>query len=438
MTIVDTADQEQLTFDNDLVEAEIKPYYWVNQSNALVNTKQNLTINERRLLYALVSLVQPEDKDFKSYVLQTKELASLFGISESGFYERIRETVKGLNGKPLTVKRTKENNKVVIDDIYWVQRATYDEGQITIKLSEDLAQFLIDLKSYTKYQLYNVLQLRSEYSWRLYELLKERERFGKRIFEVKELRDLLSIPDEKLTLMKNFRAVVLDKAKKEIEEKTDIRFEYEIHKKVGRSIHSFIFYIYKNKSNIQSKLSEEAADYDIQSILNRLIAKGVSREKSVAIIKSYHPNYIEDNLRYVLKMEDKGLGNLPGYIISAIELNYAESSYEKDGKNDPLYQLAIGNADNKLKEQTGKDLKVLEEIYSYFITIMNKKKPERTEEIKLIKEEINKTLFKELDSIHDYRLKHRLPPLLIEDFEKSKVKAYFKKWYEDYKEGLPY
>ncbi|MCM3441408.1 replication initiation protein [Metabacillus halosaccharovorans] len=428
---------EQLSFDEDLVDADLKPYYWVNQSNALVNTRQNLSINERRLLYVLVSLVQPEDRDFKTYVLQTKELASLFGISESGFYERIRETVHGLNSKPLTINRTKENNKVVTDDIYWVQRATYDDGQITIKLSEDLAQFLIDLKSYTKYQLYNVLKLKSEFSWRIYELLKERERFGSRIFEVAELREKLAIEDGKYKTMSNFRAVVLDRAKKEIGEKTDIKFEYKVHKKVGRSIKSFIFYIYKNPKNVKTTLINEAITYDIQSILNLLITKGIRRDKAVELIKKYPPKYIEENLRYVIRMEEKGLENLPGYIVSAIENNYAESHYELDFE-ESLLQLAIGNADNRLKEKTERDIRDLEELYDHFINVINKSKVQTKEEIEEIKIEMERTLFKKMDDISEYRKSHSHPPLLEDDFEKSKIKSYFSKWLIRYREELPY
>ncbi|MDX8367208.1 replication initiation protein [Cytobacillus sp. IB215665] len=437
MVDAEAIQEEQLTFDADLVEADIKPYYWVNQSNALINMRQNLSINERRLLYALVSLVQPEHKDFKTYTLQTKELAHLFGISETGFYERIREVVQGLNNKPLSIQRT-ENNKLVIDDIYWVQRASYKEGQIKIKLSEDLAQFLLNLKSYTKYQLYNVLQLRSEYSWRIYELLKEREPWHQRIIKVKELRNLLGIPDDKLKLMKNFRSVVLEKAKKEISEKTDIRFEYEVHKKIGRTIDSFIFYIYKNTNNIETNLSEEAIDYDIQLMLSRLVSNGVRREKAVEIIKKYHPKYIEDNLRYVMRMDNKALGNVAGYIVKAIENNYADVSYEVESNDNPLYKLAIGNVASRIKELTSKDIKELEELYDHFIMMIQKVNPETKADIDELVRERERVLFNKFDSINQYRIDNRLPPISESDLEKTKVIQLYKKWYENHIDEMPF
>lgn len=90
-----------------------------------------------------------------------------------------------------------------------------------------------------------------------------------------------------------------------------------------------MFYIYKNQNNINKTIDEESLDYDIQTILNLLITKEIRREKAVELVKNYPPKYIEENLRYVLRMEDKGLANLAGYIVSAIENNYAESTYEK-------------------------------------------------------------------------------------------------------------
>ncbi|QOK29908.1 replication initiation protein (plasmid) [Cytobacillus oceanisediminis] len=115
-------------------------------------------------------------------------------------------------------------------------------GRITIQLSDGLARYLLNLEKYAKYRLYNVLRLSSEYSWRIYELLKEYEWKRERIIRVDELRKLLSIPDDKMRLMKVFRKTVLEKAKAELKEKTDIEFKYEVHSKAGRNIESFFLH----------------------------------------------------------------------------------------------------------------------------------------------------------------------------------------------------
>ncbi|WP_413227193.1 hypothetical protein [Cytobacillus oceanisediminis] len=42
--------------------------------------------------------------------------------------------------------------------------------------------------------------------------------------------------------MKVFRKTVLEKAKAELKEKTDIEFKYEVHSKAGRNIESFFLH----------------------------------------------------------------------------------------------------------------------------------------------------------------------------------------------------
>lgn len=429
---------EQLELE---LEAELKPYYRVNQSNELINARQDLNLTERRIIYSLVSLVQPEDEDFKNYVLQIKELANLIGVAESSFYERVEKAVDGLQSKFFVIEQPdpKGKNNNVIHKINWIQQASYmkGEGLIRIKLSDTLAEYLLNLKKYTGYQLMNVLQLKSEYSWRMYELLKEREPWNKRVIKVKELRNLLGIPDDKLTMMKNFRTVVLDKAKEEIEEKTDLRFEYEIHKTVGRKIESFVFYIFKNNQNIDKSLSEEAVGYDVQTLFNRLIINGVRREKATAYIKTYHPRFIEDNLNYVMQSNDD-VSNIAGYIVKAIENNYADSLHEVDEQDNPLYRLMAGNYENQIKEMNKSDILELEEVYDYFLKVIQKEKPTSPEELKLIGEEREKRIFKRIEMIQKRRKDKKIPFLTADDVSKSKVKMFFDKWKEEHNKDVPY
>ncbi|MGG6447728.1 replication initiation protein [Pseudobacillus badius] len=420
---------EQLSLE--IEDADIRPYYWINQSNELINARQDLSINERRIVYALVSLVQPDDKDFKMYSLPIKELANLIGVSEKSFYERVEKAVDGLQSKMFVIE-TYDSTKgqVIVNKINWIQQATYlkGEGIVRIKLSDALADYLVNLKTYTKYQLFNVLQFKSEYSWRIYELLKERQPWGKRIIKVNELRRLLNIADDKLTLMKNFRNVVLDKAKNEINAKTDIHFEYDVHKRKGRKIESFIFYIHRNESNIDKYLTEEAVDYDVKTLLNRLIANGVKRKKAEEFIGKYHPRYIEENILYVMRSTGDSIANLAGYIVKAVENNYAESIYEANKKEQSLYSIVQKDYSNRLNIKAKEDVKALEAINSYYMTVIQKEKPSSLELVREIGKEREKVLFKKLNDIQLERQNMNYPPLTLDDIEESPIKPFFEQW----------
>lgn len=436
MTTDSSTLNEQLSFDTEL--AEIKPYYIVNQSNELLNSRQDLTLTERRILFSLISLVQPDDEEMKTYILPIRDLADLVGITEKSFYERVEKTVDNLQTKVLVVEKFDKNGKVlIVDKINWIQQATYlkGEGLVRIKLSDALSQHLLNLKSFTKYQLYNVLQLRSDYSWRMYELLKEKEPLQKkRIVRLVELRRLLNIPDDKLVETKNFKKVVLERAKKELKEKTDIYFEYEVYKKVGRKIDSFIFHIYRNEKNIRKYQTKEAVDFDVRNLLNRLMRYRINRSTAASLIKEYHPRYIEENLTYALKMSqgDKNISNLSGYIVKGIQHNYAESPYEyiEDDYESSIYSIAAGDYVQKVKERNQEDIYRLKEIIDYFKqATFQAGKNNDMETIQLLGQQRREQFNNLLNQIYEYRQKHKYPFLSVSDFKEEKsLIPFFNEW----------
>lgn len=427
--LMEFTEHEQLSFG--IEEAEIRPYYWINQSNELINSRQDLSLTQRRIIYSLVSLVQPEDKDFKTYTIPVKELAHLIGIRESSFYERVEKAVDDLQSKKFVLEYYDSDKKqVIVDKINWIQQATYykGEGLIRVKLSDALSDYLINLKSYTKYQLFNVLQFKSEYSWRIYELLKERQPWNRRIIKISELRRLLNIPPDKLTYMNNFKKVVLERAKAEIAEKTDIKFEYEPHKRKGRKIESFIFYIHRNEENIGRYLTEEAVDYDVRVLLNRLVTNGVKRSKAENFISEYHPRYIEDNIQYVTRNADSDISNIAGYIVKAIVNNYAESPYVVNDKEKSLYRMVQKDYSDRLNARAKNDISNLEDINSYYMTMIQKEKPEKPEEISKIGKERERHLMKKISEIQKEREKIHYPLLSSEEAEGSSIKPFLEQW----------
>jgi plasmid replication initiation protein len=417
----------QLSLRIQTYEAEPKAHYWVNQSREMINAKNDLDLTERRLIFSIVSLVQPHETEFKTYTLQIRDLANLLGISDSNFYGQVEKAIDRLQSKQLVI----ENNRI-LQKITWVQSATYikGEGRVIIKLSEDLAPYLRDLKTYTKYRLYNVLQLRSEYSWTMYELLKERQFRKERIFKIDELRYLLNIGD-KYKQIKHIRALI-DNIKEELEEKTDIWFEYDVYKRVGRRIESFIFRIHQNLKNRNSALTAEAANYDAHTVLNLLIKNGIHQKKAKLLAKQYHPAYIEENVRHALRINvDQDIRNKSGFIISAIENNYANSTYELEQYDNPFFDMELSSAAGYLEETTKQDIESLKEIVDAFRKdIMPKMKD--ASDIEKVTSQLQHSLIKKIQQIQLRRKKDGIPFLLYEDVEHH---HYINRAYESWQEG---
>lgn len=430
--VVSTNEQLSLDFE----PADIKPHYLINQSNELINSKQDLTLTERRIIFSLISLVQPEDETMKTYSLPIKKLADLIGITEKSFYARVERTVDSLQRKVLIFEYIDKQGQRITRKINWIQEATYLRGQglIRIKLSDALAShFLLKLNSYTKYQLFNVLQLKSDYSWRMYELLKEKQPFKKpRVLRIEELRHLLNIPDDKLKETKALKKVVLEKAKQELKDKTDIYFEYEVHQKIGRKIDSFIFYIHRNEKNIKKHQTKESADFELRNLYNRLMGYGINRKTASDLINKYHPQYIEENLVYALN--EQGIRNLTGYIIIAIKDNYAESPFEYDENSyeTQLFQFAAGEYGAAIKQQNRMDIQRLAEILAHS-NESAKKAAERNdnETLLMLRSSRENSLFKAFEEIRATRDKMEYPNLTEDDFKEEKqddLIPYLRKW----------
>jgi len=90
--------------------------------------------------------------------------------------------------------------------------------------------FLLQLKRrFTQYNLQYFVRLSSQYSMRIYELLKMRQ--GLRFYRipVTELRELLKCKHS-YARFRDFRRATIDRAQRELREKTDIRYNYKVER----------------------------------------------------------------------------------------------------------------------------------------------------------------------------------------------------------------
>jgi len=103
-------ESEQLSL---LETSTVSPEYIVSQSNDLISTPQDLTANEKKIIFTLASLVQPEDENFRTHRIRVKDLADMMGIVSSNFYKKVEETVTELQKKTVVIQSDK--SKLVVN-----------------------------------------------------------------------------------------------------------------------------------------------------------------------------------------------------------------------------------------------------------------------------------------------------------------------------------
>jgi len=216
----------------------------VYQANKFIESRQTYSVNEKRLLSTLISFVKPTDEEFMEYELSIKDWAKTLGVAPTNLYQIADEVTTELMMKIVAIK---DPHSLTFDKFHVLDRARYSEGVLTLKINKNMNDIFLQLratKNFTHYELAEFVTLTSTHAQRIYELMKQYQhsKNRERTIELTELREMLGLDEKKYKLFSDFRKKVLDIAKKQIEEHTTLRYEWQGITKRGRKIHSIKFY----------------------------------------------------------------------------------------------------------------------------------------------------------------------------------------------------
>lgn len=328
----------------------------VTKSNSLIEAKykDKLTLEEQRIILFLVSQIQPNDEDFKTYSITISEFTKILDLKTKSKHQSLVSISRGLRNKEIVIQR--EGSTLITG---WISSVEYFNKNGTIELSFDpkLKPYLLKLKdNFTSYKLKDIIKIKSANSMRIYELLKQYERIKERVISLDELRDYLCISDEKYPLYANFKQRVLVTAQKELKEKSDIYFEFEPIKK-GKKVDMIKFKILNNKSKNENKIEDKQETLIKQ--LKKIIKEPLAENELSAILNSADNDIDKIKSRYLLAKNKKGIDNLVGFLIWACKtsednIKTSKSDYSNKQKYDfdELERLELLHLENSLKKKT--------------------------------------------------------------------------------------
>lgn len=217
----------------------------IKKHNSLVRSK--ITIGSKtasRILACLIAAIRQDDIEFKTaYVVPIKAyLPDDTGKSYQLAKEACRELLKA------TVEKEEPDPDNPNDDPIW-SGATffinikYHKGKVIGEFNPKLSELLLQLRGvFTQYNLIDYLSLPSIYSQRLFEILKSWSNVpsGEVTLPIKDLHHMLDTPPSCQSDFKAFRVRIIEKAYKDIHEKTSFRFEWQ-PVKAGRSVEAIRF-----------------------------------------------------------------------------------------------------------------------------------------------------------------------------------------------------
>lgn len=233
---------------------------------SIVEAKLSVTPNQMDILAILLAEIG-KDTDVDSnlvYTLSAKDYAELKGYENpKKAYEILKEKVCGETSKHRLGMRHIGFDMWMGGDKYlqynWFSQVIYDAGNVTFTLTPQIKDFLVEFKKTDEYKVYAKLQyilpMRSQYSKRIYIMCREFISSGVRFCD-KDWNLFL----EKLGVKDSYsygkiKTLVLDKAKAEINEFSDITIDYHIKEKSvkgGKQPISISFDIHKKTKTIES------------------------------------------------------------------------------------------------------------------------------------------------------------------------------------------
>lgn len=220
----------------------------VLQSYIMTTAKYDFSVYEKRILYRIIETLQGNIDGLK---LNAKHSVRIDLFGDAVLVMPISSFLKDEEDKNYTqVKKAftdLENKKITYEDektwqiMRIVQAPKLDKYNsfIEFRLDKKIYEaFLNFSKGYRKYELTTAMQFESVYAMRFYELLSGQKK--PLTYSIDTLKEIFGIT-EKYERISQFKAKVLDVAKKELDKCSPYTFDYEMNK-TGRAFTSVTFY----------------------------------------------------------------------------------------------------------------------------------------------------------------------------------------------------
>ena len=254
----------------------------IYQHNVITSGRYDYSACMLDILFMVLSCLE---QDKLEYVIHSSDIETITGRKWN--LKQLRESTESIGSRMFEIEWQDENKKKRIRQMWLFEYVEYVEGSgaFKIKINETSKPYFFELKNnFTSLQLKSILDCSSKYAKRLYAISCQWRSIGTKRFEIKELKQMLGLIDKKgneqYEKISHFQERVLDVARQQICENTDIELEYEL-KKRGRSYHWIILHI--NSQKFRQLEIDFEKPIATQKFKAKIMAYGLTEEQAEQI-----------------------------------------------------------------------------------------------------------------------------------------------------------
>lgn len=287
------------------------------QHNAITSGRYDFSACELDIMFMiLANLKQGED----TYSIHISDIEAI--TSRSWNYQQLKEATETMLSRVYQVETAERFTQLVLFQYFDYMKGT---GTVKVRLTEKAVPYFFDLKSnFTSLQLKAVLSCTSKYAKRIYALACQYRVMGSKKFTIDEFKEMLYLKDPKGKSSEQFvdntafKINVLDVAKKQINEHTDIHFDYEL-KKRGRAFHWIIIHV--NSQKIPQLDIDFTKTLDYQKNVRSVMAYGLNEEQAELIVKDGYDKFLHfvEEVNKKAKKGEVKVENASAYIVGTYQ-----------------------------------------------------------------------------------------------------------------------
>ena len=309
----------------------LKSGQFVVKSNDLVEARYRLSLQESHVVLWLLTQIKPDDEGFKTHQLKVEDFANMVGLRVDAQYEELKKTTLRLMQRVMQIR---DPNKKKLIQVSWLSSAVYEDGKgsVALRFDPELKPYLLQLKSqFTKIDIADTMKFKSVYAVRIFELLVQHASIGKRETSIDELRDWCGIKKTEYALYADLKRDVINRAKTEINAKTDYEVDYKEIKE-GRKVVALEWTI-KHKTYFEKTQSEKSTILakelrSTTAILEQLLEYGFTKQAANRLLKNHEEANIVNAIKAVeIYMIKHAVKNARALVETAIKEKWHPEKY---------------------------------------------------------------------------------------------------------------
>ena len=285
----------------------------IKQHNTITSGRYDFSACQLDILFMLLATLDESDELGKEYHIRVRDIELITGRKWN--YQQLREGTEDMMSRVFEIQESRGLAQIVLFTKVQYLDGT---GSFYMKINEEARPYFFDLKNnFTLLELKSVLGCTSKHAKRLYSLACQWRGTGGHTYSIGELKEMLGLKDpkgkepEQYKQIGQFKEKVLDIAKRQINEHTDIVFDYELLKIRGRSFDTIKLFCGFAKPKLQMEIDfkgdieQQKKNGELLQKIENIKAVGIREDLAELWAVKYWKQFVEEKNK-LLEAVQKG------------------------------------------------------------------------------------------------------------------------------------